>query len=48
MKNFWGAVSIIILCFNMNLISQPKIIFDTDIGGNADDLGARVMLNNFD
>ncbi|MFO7852360.1 MAG: nucleoside hydrolase [Bacteroidota bacterium] len=27
--------------------SQPKIIFDTDIGGDADDLGALVMLNHF-
>lgn len=27
--------------------SQPKIIFDTDIGGDADDLGAIVMLHNF-
>ena len=25
---------------------QPKIIFDTDIGGDADDLGALVMLHN--
>jgi len=47
MKNFWGVVTIIILYFNLNLISQPKIIFDTDIGGDADDLGALVMLNNF-
>jgi inosine-uridine nucleoside N-ribohydrolase len=27
--------------------AQVKIIFDTDIGGDADDLGALVMLNNF-
>ena len=27
--------------------SKIKIIFDTDIGGDADDLGALVMLNNF-
>lgn len=27
--------------------SQPKIIFDTDIGGDADDLGALAMLHNF-
>jgi hypothetical protein len=27
--------------------SKVKIIFDTDIGGDADDLGALVMLNNF-
>jgi inosine-uridine nucleoside N-ribohydrolase len=26
---------------------QPKIIFDTDFGGDADDLGALVMLHNF-
>jgi inosine-uridine nucleoside N-ribohydrolase len=27
--------------------SQPKIIFDTDIGGDADDLGAIAMLHNY-
>jgi len=27
--------------------SQTKIIFDTDIGGDADDLGALAMLNHF-
>lgn len=29
------------------VFSQVKIIFDTDLGGDADDLGALVMLNNF-
>lgn len=28
-------------------IAQPKIIFDTDIGGDADDLGALSMLHNY-
>jgi len=28
-------------------IAQVKIIFDTDFGGDADDLGALVMLHNF-
>jgi inosine-uridine nucleoside N-ribohydrolase len=28
-------------------VSQPKIIFDTDIGGDADDLGALAMLHNY-
>jgi len=27
--------------------AQPKIIFDTDIGGDADDLGALAMLHNY-
>ncbi len=27
--------------------TRPKIIFDTDIGGDADDLGALAMLHNF-
>lgn len=27
--------------------AQPNLIFDTDFGGDADDLGALVMLNNF-
>lgn len=30
----------------MLAVSQPKIIFDTDFGGDADDLGALVMLNH--
>ena len=29
------------------LKAQPKIIFDTDIGGDADDLGALAMLHNY-
>lgn len=29
------------------VFSQVKIIFDTDLGGDADDLRALVMLNNF-
>lgn len=47
MKYCLKAVTTIILIFNMNIFSQPKIIFDTDIGGDADDLGALVMLHNF-
>ena len=30
-----------------NAFSQVKIIFDTDFGGDVDDLGALVMLHNF-
>lgn len=33
--------------FSINTFSQVKIIFDTDIGGDADDLGALAMLHNF-
>jgi len=33
--------------FSINVFSQVKIIFDTDFGGDVDDLGALVMLNNF-
>ena len=29
------------------VFAQPKIIFDTDIGGDADDLGALAMLHNY-
>lgn len=29
------------------LFAQPKIIFDTDFGGDGDDLGALAMLHNF-
>ena len=36
------------LCLLVNpLFSQVKIIFDTDFGGDADDLGALAMLHNF-
>ncbi|HCY01361.1 MAG TPA: hypothetical protein DG754_14585 [Bacteroidales bacterium] len=33
--------------FSVNVFSQVKIIIDTDIGGDADDLGALAMLHNF-
>lgn len=35
------------LILGLFVFSQPKIIFDTDIGGDADDLGALAMLHNF-
>lgn len=39
---------ILILVLNSQFtFSQPKIIFDTDIGGDADDLGALAMLHNY-
>jgi hypothetical protein len=34
-------------CSSIEKKPPVKIIFDTDIGGDADDLGALVMLNNF-
>jgi hypothetical protein len=41
------ATLILTIGLNINLFSQPKIIFDTDFGGDADDLGALVMLHHF-
>jgi len=38
---------ILLSLFELPLFAQPKIIFDTDIGGDADDLGALAMLNTF-
>lgn len=39
---------LLVLVLNSLLsFSQAKIIFDTDIGGDADDLGAIAMLHNF-
>ncbi len=38
---------ILILFCELTVIAQPKIIFDTDIGGDADDLGALAMLHTF-
>jgi len=44
MKKFF----LLTFCFvNLGLYSQPAIIFDTDFGGDADDLGALAMLNHF-
>jgi len=40
---FLIAISI----FNINSYSQPNLIFDTDFGGDADDLAALAMLNHF-
>ena len=37
----------VLFLFSTNVFSQVKIIFDTDFGGDVDDLGALVMLNNF-
>jgi inosine-uridine nucleoside N-ribohydrolase len=41
-----SVLAILILCSQLSF-SQPKIIFDTDIGGDADDLGALAMLHNY-
>lgn len=38
---------IILITIIAQLWAQPKIILDTDIGGDADDLGALSMLHNF-
>ncbi len=37
----------ILILISTSTLSQPKIIFDTDIGGDADDLGALAMLHNY-
>jgi len=43
-----SIISILIFVFiGLASFSQPKIIFDTDIGGDADDLGALAMLHNY-
>jgi inosine-uridine nucleoside N-ribohydrolase len=39
-------ITILILTHSYSF-AQPKIIFDTDIGGDADDLGAIAMLHNY-
>lgn len=36
-----------LMIFSLTGTTQPKIIFDTDIGGDADDLGALAMLHNY-
>ncbi|MEE9431091.1 MAG: nucleoside hydrolase [Melioribacteraceae bacterium] len=44
-KNILILLSLLI--FPLNIFAQTKIIFDTDFGGDADDLGALAMLHNF-
>ncbi|MFP4366325.1 MAG: hypothetical protein ACLFQA_04445, partial [Bacteroidales bacterium] len=39
-------LSLILTIFSSVAFSQVKIIFDTDHGGDADDLGALVILHN--
>lgn len=45
----FSGFCVFILALFMNLITmgQERIIFDTDFGGDADDLGALVMLHHF-
>ncbi|KAF0236306.1 MAG: inosine/uridine-preferring nucleoside [Prolixibacteraceae bacterium] len=47
MKKLFTATIFIFVFYTFNSFSQPKIIFDTDIGGDADDLGALAMLHNY-
>ncbi|MEZ5107095.1 MAG: nucleoside hydrolase [Draconibacterium sp.] len=47
MKSIKIKLLVLLLLLATNLFSQPKIIFDTDIGGDADDLGALAMLHTF-
>jgi hypothetical protein len=46
-KQFFLLLFITSLLFTTASFPQVKIIFDTDLGGDVDDLGALVMLNNF-
>jgi len=47
MKQIRLLVSVVIFFCSINTFSQPNLIFDTDFGGDADDLGALAMLNHF-
>lgn len=48
MKRYSSLLLLIILFAGCTSTSDPvKIIFDTDFGGDADDLGALAMLHNF-
>ena len=47
MKRIQNLIILFFLLLSFISLSQPKIIFDTDIGGDADDLGALVMLHNY-
>ncbi len=47
MNNIQKLLLLLFLLNSFIAFSQPKIIFDTDIGGDADDLGAIAMLHNY-
>lgn len=38
--------SLFLYLFVPSILAQPKIIFDTNFGGDADDLGALAMLHH--
>ncbi len=40
-------ILLLLLFCSSTVFAQPKIIFDTDFGGDADDLGALAMLHTF-
>jgi inosine-uridine nucleoside N-ribohydrolase len=48
MKKQIRSLAFLGICLvSISIFSQVNIIFDTDFGGDADDLGALAMLNNF-
>jgi hypothetical protein len=47
MNRIKTLILIAMFFFSTNSFSQPNIIFDTDFGGDADDLGALALLNHF-
>jgi hypothetical protein len=47
MKKIQVLILVLGAFFSLHAVAQPKIIFDTDIGGDADDLGALAMLHNY-
>lgn len=47
MKNLSILLFFLGFLFAFQLKAQPRIIFDTDIGSDADDLGALAMLHNY-
>lgn len=47
MKYRFLVIFVLLSLLIRNSSGQVKIIFDTDLGGDADDLGALVMLNHF-
>lgn len=47
MKKIKQSLLLVLILSYLAPYAQPKIIFDTDIGGDADDLGAIAMLHNY-
>ncbi len=47
MKQLFASLFIFLLGYTPVGLGQAQLIFDTDLGGDVDDLGALAMLHHF-